>query len=172
MSQARSRRSGAESLSPSHRYTVFAAENGAASVCNSHRGRRRSAAPAAPPRHRRTTGSLPGSGRLTVVCQKLRTSVPAAPLLSSGLAPGNSAKLALEAYLRDKKHHFVNRRATAARSRRRCPAPLSPRPQQDQGSGGTRHGGRSAAPPRETRFAAPSLSLSSLKLKGTHLPSR
>ena len=43
-----------------------------------------------------------GSSQLTVVFQKLRTSVRAAPLLSWGLALGNSEKPALEAYLHDK----------------------------------------------------------------------
>lgn len=49
-----------------------------------------------------------GSVRLTVAFQRLCTSAPAAPLLSSGLARGNSEKPALEAYLQDTKHGSVS----------------------------------------------------------------
>lgn len=46
--------------------------------------------------------------QLTVAFQRPCTSAPAAPLLSSGLARGNSEKPALEAYLQDTKHGSVS----------------------------------------------------------------
>lgn len=77
-----------------------------------------------------TTGHPgPSLGRvqLTVAFQRLCTSAPAAPLLSSGLARGNSEKPALEAYLQDTKHGSVS---PGPRSRR-SPSPARCRQQEE-----------------------------------------
>lgn len=64
-------------------------------------------------------GPPQGRVQLTVAFQRLCTSAPAAPLLSSGLARGNSEKPALEAYLQDTKHGSVSPGCRAAGAQRR-----------------------------------------------------
>lgn len=73
-------------LCPSLGDTVFTAENG-----------NRSSGHTTSRHHRPTLGRV----QLTVAFQRLCTSAPAAPLLSSGLAGGSSEKPALEAYLQE-----------------------------------------------------------------------
>lgn len=60
------------------------------------------------PRNSPSPPATLGRVQLTVAFQRQCTSAPAAPLLSSGLARGNSEKPALEAYLQDTKHGSVS----------------------------------------------------------------
>lgn len=114
-----------------------------------------------------TTGHPgPSLGRvqLTVAFQRLCTSAPAAPLLLSGLARGNSEKPALEAYLQDTKHGSVS-----PGPRPRAP-PARPAQQQQRWSRYHRQSCCSTVLPGKGLWLHSS-SLSWLQLKGTHLPS-